>query len=233
MKKLALLFVQFYFSCAPTLYLPDQQVLPAFQHKGQIYVSASTNLTNGVEAAAAYALGNHVAILAKYLAYHKVDTDIGSSGSARLYEGALTYFHPFSSFVFESSLWYGRGKLVNQFVPDEFNPSDDGRLAASFSRFALQPSLTFKSKYIDVALSARIATLRYDNISGQLYGNPYSASAYLRQFPSHTFFEPAFTLKEGWGKIRFYQQVVRNYKWSKADLDREKLSVVLGIQCMF
>ena len=90
-----------------------------------------------------------------------------------------------------------------------------------------------KSKYIDVALSARIVTLRYDNISGQLYGNPYSASAYLRQFPSHTFFEPAFTLKEGWGKIRFYQQVVRNYKWSKADLDREKLSVVLGIQCMF
>ena len=83
----------------------------------------------------------------------------------------------------------------------------NGNFKGKFTRLAIQPSITYKTKYFEAAVSSRINHLHYYKIRGQyeLYDE------LLENTPDNFFIEPAITLRMGLNKVKLQLQYQHSY----------------------
>lgn len=210
----------FALSCTPTLYYPTMQSVPSFKHKGQYLANYGYSIY-GHDFQLGYAASDHIALLCNGGSYSSGSNDDKSSNGRTLtYPAAINgnifelgggYFHHKSHFIYECYAFAGGGSVVNQEAALRDFPAYDQKLKTNFLRLALQPSITYHHKAIELAFSTRYSYVHYHSISNTLTSLPGAeAGTYIRGHPSFHFIEPALTLRVGWHRIKFQIQAQRS-----------------------
>ena len=78
----------------------------------------------------------------------------------------------------------------------------------NISRYFVQPSFGFTSKYFDAVISSRIAILNYSNI--EVEGFPIFEINIIQNNKSSALFEPAIIIRGGWKYVKLQFQYVRS-----------------------
>lgn len=213
----AILAVALLQSCA-TIYHPGVQNIPLLKEKGEVKLAATVN-----DYQAAYALTKHIGVMAnaRYLNQKPVqffnlvpervtnkmlETGIGyfTQGNKKwtsdIYGGVGVSEHGLINAEYEERLPYMRGDTFSLEQPDPHFYDVKTRA----TRFFLQSSVGFASKYIDVAFSNRFVALRWNSI--KILENGSDAADYpgYRRLKFSMFAEPAITTQVGykWIKLR-------------------------------
>lgn len=218
---LFIMYTVLFYSCSPNFYVPNQQHVPGFTSQGQTKLSASLvlnpdNDVKGGDVQLAHSITDRTAILFnvnKYYGYNKSSQfhgfpfgsnnyDLGGSGHAL--EVGYGYFKANDSRVITEV--YGFASLAS-FCNNTHLGDLNGNFKGKFTRLAIQPSITYKTKYFEAALSSRINHLHYYKIRGQyeLYDE------LLENTPDNFFFEPAITLRIGFNRVKLQLQYQYSY----------------------
>lgn len=213
-------------SCSQYYYTPNSENVPLLTKKNE--VAAAINFYPpsdggvGIEFQTAYAAGNHVAIQINGGGGSGSDNStvpdiIGggngsttdASGGGGYFEGGVGYFLPFGPrkrFVFESYGIFSLGWMNTTYTsPSQFN--GNGSIKAGMTRLAIQPSIGYKAKHFEIALSLRAGDVSYSNESGDHVLDQKNQLDYLKQNKNQFFVEPALTLKVGGPSIKGQLQI--------------------------
>lgn len=222
-------------ACAPELYYPTMQNILAFKEKGEFRGSAAFT-DFGYDIQSAYAVSNHVGVMAHYMQYKNdaVDNNYKTPSFGSGYEVGAGYFTTKKNLIFETYGFVGKGKVENgQGLLNGIFFQPYGKLSANMHRLALQQSVTYSKKYFEVALSTRLSHVRYGNISNEPYEfNQVDVAEFLRNNKNYTFLEPALTLRFGLKNAKIYFQMQRSIllnKVSNINYDYYQSPVFLGI----
>jgi len=204
-------------ACGPILYSTTGQNVPLFHKKGEVAFSAGQGMASGddlsylVEEEAngfagqfAAAVGNSTAVMASFYSLKGSEDDVDWKGKGNYFEiGAGKFKHnEGKNFVGEVFIGVGFGSQKNSYE-GEF-------IDVKYIKPFLQPSWGLSSKYIDIAITPRIAFVSYTNQSSSI--NDPGLEQSFKEFYSekkNTFvFEPGITIRGG------YQQVKLQFQWN-------------------
>jgi hypothetical protein len=204
------------------------------QAKGQTNLTVAGN-ANQVEFQAAYGLSGSLAFQVNGGAVIPKDEDNGNGGSGRLLEAGLGLFRNVNENVlFDVYALVGVGTVDNDFPTSvAANPSTTGKISADMSRFSLQPSISFRRRYVSISGSARLSSLQYRNIQGSLIFGGEDQVTYLADNKSNFLFEPAVTLRVGGEKLRLQIQFVQSVNLSNSDFKQDKNLGTVGLNFNF
>lgn len=202
-------------SCAPDMYVPNMQNIPAFTNKNQIKFNYSFLSPGGHDIQAAYSFTNKFSIMFNSAIYSNSGArgtyKAPSKGSA--IEIGVGYFKPKNNLVFENYILFANGNLSNgegEFGGSAIQPY--GNFTSKLFRFSNQTSLAYKRKLFEVAVSNRICFLNYYNISKEPYlFNDIDMRKYINSSPHFAFIEPAFTVRLGLQNIKLQFQIQRSF----------------------
>jgi hypothetical protein len=220
-KTIFIIYIIMFYSCSPNLYIPNTQHVPGFTHRGQTKLTASVVLNpdkdvKGGDVQLAHSIGDRTALLFHATRYYGHNGKgfsgfpfrddgykLGGSGHAvELGYGYYKSHHPrvvAELYGFGGLAWFSNNVHIGDFM---------GGFNGRFTRLAIQPSITFKTKYIETAISSRINHLHYFHIRGQY--EPYDVL--LKDTPDNFFFEPAITLSLGLKKVKLQLQYQYSYR---------------------
>lgn len=171
MKAINFVFlILIFFSCSPIYYAPNAHNVPVFTEKNQGNFSCGfsflssfdpqdTQFGGGYNIQTAYSFSNHFAAQANVLLTE------GDSDENHFFDGAIGYFLPFDEeLVFETYAGAGIGYVRNRF--NQFDPLNNRlEVASNYSKYYIQPSISFHSKAFFASLDTRIAYLDFGKIS--------------------------------------------------------------------
>lgn len=219
--------------CSPKYYVPNTQNVPAIGAKGEVNFTLAAN-SNQTELQAAVGITDNLAIQLNG-GYVPQKSSNGNSGSGKLIEGGLGYYHNFSdNWLFDSYLLAGGGTVENSFpstVSD--NPRTTGDISANIFRVGIQPGLTFRKRFFTMTGSARISSLNYWDIDGNLVFEGDNQQAYLRNNNSNFLIEPALTLRTGFERVKFQLQVMRSFNLTNPGFKQDNTLVSVGVNLHF
>jgi hypothetical protein len=207
-------------SCVHYYYAPSSNNVPLFKEKNEGRIQAQYTTTgaqvdydaaDGFEIQTAYALGNHTALQLNFFHASEDDEDYGS-GSGNYIEAAYGYYKPFGKkrWVFETYAGLGLGGVTNVFKNGYDNYATE-HAKTSITKFFVQPSIGFATKYFDAAFSSKFSivnigfnssTLSKEN---NLYDYEYVES--LRNGKSYFFWEPGLLIRGGFKNIQAVMQI--------------------------
>ena len=214
-------------ACSPKYYVPNTQNVPLFTEQGQVNLTAVGN-GNQVEFQGAYAVTNHIGIMANTGFYHPKDDGNGNGGSGKLFEGGLGYFYPFGEhLVFETYGLVGFGDFENHFPTA--SSSGKGKISGKLNRFGIQPGIGYTSNWLTLAFSSRFSSLHYGDPDGDLIFDNLDQVAYLKENNSFILLEPAITLRAGLEKIKLQLQLTRGFNLTDKDFRQEESLLSLGV----
>jgi hypothetical protein len=225
MKKIILLLFFILLSgCGAVYYVPNTQNVPVIKEKGQTNLSLATNAsesTDGFELQGAYGLTDKIAV---QLNTDWVSSSDGSStGSGHLVELGVGYYKNLSKhFVFET---YGLMGLGSTKYADNYN-NNSQEIKTNFFRLAVQPSISYSSKYFIASLSGRFANLNYNSVSG----NYYTDADYLKANNSFWLLEPALTLQAGFENVKLQLQFQISENLTDSNFSQDYSLVSLGLK---
>lgn len=202
-------------SCAPDMYIPNMQNIPAFTDKNQFSFNYGFLSPGGHDIQAAYSITDKFSLMCNSALYSnsgaKGTYKAPSKGSA--IEIGAGYYKPKKNLIFENYLLFANGKISNG--EGNFNGSiiqPFGNFYSNLFRFSNQTSLSFKNKTLEVSISNRFSLLKYYNISNEPYlFNEVDMREYISSSPYFTFIEPAFTAKLGLKNIKLQFQIQRSF----------------------
>src|SRR5690606_19389878 len=220
MKRLLLYIVAILLmvACRPVFYSPSSQHVPLLTEKDEFgasvdYVFAES--TESMTLKAAYAVTPHWALMAGGSFHFRGDTENDVSwGDGGYIEAGGGYFNKMSKkLVYETYGLLGFGQMSNHFPQTMASyPNTNGILRSDVMRLAIQPTIGFKSKYFDAAISMKTSMLHYHHIRGALVTQnidqqyPSSQQEYLAGHRNSVLLEPALTLRGGWDVIKLQLQ---------------------------
>lgn len=214
--------------CA-TYYKPNSQNVPLFQERGEVRAVVGANKggpswgeAEGRDFQGAYAVTNHLGVMANMFFISDADDWSGDTGKGRLVECGVGYFSPLSGhWVFETYGGAGLGKLTRI--------GTFGRTSVSARRVFLQPSIGYASRGFDAALSLRMCGLTYSGIPEvpMDYEGEHMAQA-LRDARSSILVEPAFTIRAGWEYLKLQLQIGQSRNLTHPDFAQGDRYVSLG-----
>jgi hypothetical protein len=217
-------------ACSPKYYVPNTQNVPLLSKRGDLNLSAAGN-TNQVEVQGAFALTQHIGLMANGVLFIPKNESNGNGGKGSLGEVGAGYYLPIANhLVFEAYGLVGYGGVEN-YMPFTVNnyPGTSGKINANLLRFALQPNIGFKSKYFHAAISSRFVSVNYSNIRGSLTYNDIDQATYLNSHKSLFIAEPALTLRGGVEHIKLQVQLAGSYNLSQSDFLQEKSLLSVGL----
>lgn len=221
-------------ACTTTYYIPNTQNVPAIDAKGTTAVTLAGN-ADQVEFQAAYGIADGFAVQANGAWYIPRDEDNGNGGSGRLLEVGPGWFHNISDrWLFDAYGLVGFGHLENHFpttVPSI--PPTTGRIDAQLMRYALQPGITYKSRFFSASGSLRAGYLNYSNIDGSLFLDGIREDVYLADNASHFLLELALTLRGGFEKVKVQLQLVQSVNLTDNTFKQENTIVTVGLALRF
>nr|WP_315203010.1 hypothetical protein [uncultured Flavobacterium sp.] len=208
--------------CSPVYYVPNTQNVPVMKNKGQTNIQLNINSsesTEGTELQGAYGITDEIAL--QLNADWVKSSESSSSGSGKFIEFGPGYYRNISKhFVFETYGLLGFGSLKYE---DSGNTLQ--KINASFTRFGLQPSISFSSKYFNASLSSRFAKLNYNSVSGNFYDVEY-----LKANNSYWLIEPAITLQGGFENIKLQIQLQYSNNQTNSNFSQDYTLVSLGLK---
>jgi hypothetical protein len=164
----------FLFTGCVTLYKPNTVHSPLLKEKGDFNTSASLGISGSglYNATAAYALSDHVGVVADGM-YHYRRSGNGGSTTEKLRmsfaEGGAGYFEKFGSnqnWLFQG---YGGGGFGSTTDRMENALPPVPQISARYFNIFLQPGVAMTKKYLDLAFDMRINYVRLYNINASLY----------------------------------------------------------------
>ncbi|HEU4788066.1 MAG TPA: hypothetical protein VFS71_00105 [Flavobacterium sp.] len=208
--------------CSPIYYVPNTQNVPVIKNKGQTNIQLTINSsesTEGTELQGAYGITDEIAL--QLNADWVKSSESSSYGSGKFIEFGPGYYRNISEhFVFETYGLLGFGSL--KYEEDINTPQE---INASFTRFGLQPSISFSSKYFNASLSSRFANLNYNSVSGNLYDVDY-----LKANNSYWLIEPALTLQGGLENIKLQIQFQYSNNLTNSNFSQDYALFSLGLK---
>lgn len=219
--------------CSPKYYVPNTQNVPAIGGKGQVNFTLAAN-SNQTELQAAVGITDKLAIQLNG-GYVPQKNSNGNSGTGKLIEGGLGYYHNFNDkWLFDTYLLAGGGTVENSFpstVSD--NPRTNGNISANLFRMGIQPGLTFRKRYFSMTGSARVSSLNYWDIDGNLVFEGDNQQTYLRNNNSNFLIEPALTLRTGFERLKFQLQIMRSFNLTNPGFKQDNTLVSVGLNLHF
>jgi hypothetical protein len=190
-----LLIILVFLSSCSTVYVPNSQSVPLFEEKKQAVVMGALAVgdqSTGADIQAAYAVTDHFAVMGNAYFGQVVEdwitsidsnttTFAGENVPYRNFELAVGYFTKLgtSDGIFEVYGGWGFGGPRNTI--------ESVREFYRNNHFFVQPNIGGRLGAVDVAFSTRINYVLWPEFS-------------------EVFFEPAFTLRFGWEKVKFQVQ---------------------------
>ncbi len=228
-------------ACSPIFYSPPSQHVPLLTHEKEFTATGSyvSGGSDGYALKAAYALSPHMALLGSVngvILPSNKDKD-GRSGSGGIVDMGAGYYTPFSrKFVFETYGFLGFGWMKNSFPGSvSRHPGTDGKISAGLFNVAVQPSIGYKSKYFEAALSSKMGLVSYYGIKGKLVemnsdqiieGNQQE---YLKANKNQFMIEPALTLSGGWEFLKIQAQFGFSANITNALFPQETSWISIGL----
>jgi len=228
-----LLLSLFLFSCSPRYYSPNTINTPLLTQKGETNINV-TGREALIEVQGAYAVANHIGILANGSFFIPKNEDNGDGGQGKFVEAGIGYFIPMSNnMVFDTYLLIGGGNVENHFpssVTD--HPGTTGKIEANLFRIGIQPGIGYKIKNFEAAFNPRISYLTYNSIEGNLIVQEDQVK-YLNDNKSNFLVEPAITVRGGFEKIKAEVQLGYSFNVSNVDFKQDKLWLSFGLGFRF
>ena len=205
-------------SCVHYYYAPSSNNVPLFKEKGEARIQAQYTSTagqgddaaDGFEIQTAYAVSNHTALQLNFFHAAENDQDYGS-GSGNYIEAACGYFNPFgkNKWVFETYAGLGTGSVTNIFKNTINYTTEQAK--TSVTKFFVQPSVGFTTKYFDAALSSKFSLvnlgLNNSTLSEENNQADYAYTESLRNGKSYFFWEPGLMIRGGFEHVKVVIQL--------------------------
>lgn len=218
--------------CSP-IYVPNVRNTPLFGERGEFQGTLAA--TTGLEGQLAYAVSNHVAVMANgsFFKYKEVEQDY--TRSHRFFEGGLGYFNATRKYRAELFAGYGLGEGTSfsqyYFFTQDFGQKD---LVATgkFNRIFIQPTFGTNNRGFNMAFTARFSLVDFTKFSSN-DNNPANATLTVEpDEKAQFFFEPALTGKVPiTGNLQGFFQLGLNVNLpDKAYFDYVPLQFAVGIQ---
>ena len=243
MKRLLLYLAAFplWVACNPVFYSPSSQHIPLLTEKNEFRASASyitAESTESMAVKAAYAVSPRWALMGGGSSHFRGETSpTTSSGGGGYVEAGGGYFTKVSQkFVYETYGLLGFGSMDNRFPQSVANyPNTNGRIKANVLSLALQPSIGFKSRYFEAALSTRTSLINYGKVRGDLVTqnvdqqSPSSQQEYLAERRNNFLLEPALTLRGGLQFLKLELQTGVSVNLSHPNFPQDASWVSMGL----
>jgi hypothetical protein len=189
-----------------------------FKEKGETRIQAQYTSTaaqgddasDGFEIQTAYAVGNHTALQLNFFYASENEQEYGS-GSGNYIEAAYGYFKPFAKkrCVFEIYAGVGFGGVNNIFKNTSNYITEQAK--TSITKFFVQPSLGFTTKYFDAAFSSKFSLvnlgLKNSTLSKENNEYDYEYVESLRNGKSYFFWEPGLMIRGGFEHVKVVMQL--------------------------
>ena len=202
-------------------YTPITQNVSLFKKKFEFNLSGGMKLgqyTVGFYLQSAMAITSHASIMFNY-AYICAPTPLYGNDDKdppnfeeNMYDVGLGYFLPITKrLVFESYAGYGSGTIRNNaswFISYQSPPTFiNYKSRIRYSSFFLQPAAGLRTKYVELALSARFRLVNYTSIECiDGTGNTGDFFEDLHSAPIKYFLEPALTARFGGESVKAHIQ---------------------------
>lgn len=198
-------------SCSPTYYVPNTSNVPLLSEKGETKISAmfGSVLDHDYELQIAHSPVDNIGLIGNFYYGSETSTGKGDGQFVELGAGYYTTLSERDYLLFETYALLGAGRVVNS-----FSSSDKiGELRANAARIGIQPAIGLKIKWVEIALSGRVAFLNFFNVTGDLR-NSNDDSSYverLRRNNQHILIEPGLTLRAGLKNVKLQGQYLLSY----------------------
>lgn len=215
-------------SCS--IYSPNAINTPLHKKKGEL--SIGLHAGNGGNLQAAYAVGNHIGIMANAMSVNSevtVNADV-RKGTGNLIEGGLGYFsgNPNKKFCFEI---YGGAGLGKVDIDKTFTNANVTRnFTAKGTRFFIQPGIGSVGKIFEIGLSTRLSVVKYKDIKTTYTIDDLTVDNFVgADARTWLFLEPALTLRLGFKFAKLQLQIGRSIKFNKEALGYERGIINFGL----
>ena len=212
-------------SCAPA-YLPNTRNVPLFREAQEF--SAAVNVSASLDAQAAYAVTDNIAIMGNYSFLTRQFTDPDFQKKHNFFEGGLGFYGLTRKFRYEVFAGYGAGKSnsIDQysFIAKQTGQQQQVEAEGTFNRFFIQPTLATNNRGFNLAFTARVSSTQFTEwVSNDI--------AYTPEPGGQIFLEPAITaIAPIKGNLRGFFQLGLNVGMGDVYYDFEPLQFSLGIQ---
>jgi hypothetical protein len=193
-----LMFAVAFSSCSPVLYTPSTQNVPFLKEKGEVNIGGgviSTEDADGFSLNFAVAVDSNWAVAA---AFNKLSG--GDENSSDYWDSRGSYFEDavgkFGSsakgpWVYEGFLGLGYASIKNE--------KESNLVNTQFLKPYFQPSFGIRSKFVDIALTPRLAVVHYISEQVKIINsdNASFANDFFDSKKTTFVFEPGVTLKLG------------------------------------
>ena len=219
-------------SCAK-VYVPNARNVTMFSQKGEFNGSIGTGIS-GANVQSAYAITNHLGVMANYLYANNKSSDQFHYRKHRLGEFGIGYYQHKEKLFFETFAGFGWGKGYGQDSITLFTQSVK-RTKGSYERIFVQPSIGVDYGIFAVAVTFRLSRLNFSTLEY----SENDVNLYISGKPRY-FLESAITgrIYPRRRNIYFYAQMgfahLLNPEGSEdddlLDYSRAQLSVGMGIR---
>lgn len=228
-------------ACNHYYYVPQAQNVPLFREKQEVSLHLASSIGTDVsttDVQTAYALGNHVAILANAMYASGGNKESGNWGKGKIFGGGLGYFTPIQSHgIFEllGGFWLGQQQHNFQKTTIPWGgiaQTVSGRANLACTKYFLQPAIGLRFPAIDIAISTNITYLSFTQISNDIDVTlpDYLDVTAIAAHRNVILLEPALTIRLGWKFVKFQLQYSssRNLSLPQLRFIQEKMSVGLS-----
>lgn len=213
------------FNSCKTVYEPNALNTPLFNNHGEFraYVDPSN-------VQLAYALTDHIGIMANGFRVTAETDNNTISGSGGLVEFGLGYYKPMNGFIFETYAGGGMGKVKFSENRQENNTTVVRNFSSDGMRFFIQPSFGYAGKYFEAAVTPRFCLGKYNNVqTNYTMQEQIDGKFYNINDPVWAFIEPALTLRGGYKWVKVQAQFGFSQKLNTQELSYKSSFVNLGL----
>jgi hypothetical protein len=231
--------------CSHFYYVSPVQDVPLFTQKNEYRVSAfigsSTESISG-NMQAAWSVTDNIAVMANVLFAKGLNDANDSWGRGFNADAGAGYFKPSDRHrIFE--IYGGTGfsrqhHVYRETIFNEFSPSHiAGNSSLSSFKLFLQPSVGWKFKGFETALSARFNSLSFFNINNDitwsLNEHEYNKLNSLEGKRTYFFFEPAITIRFGMENVKIQVQGTAGSYMNDEKSPFDQVHLNAGLFCSF
>lgn len=217
-------------ACNPIYYSPNTQKVPLLAGRGDLTGTVAAGEAR-IEAHGAYAFTDALAAQASVGKYAPDDLENGDGGSGDFVEGGVGYFGPLGRRLrWEVFGLIAAGSFENH-RPSSVsgNPGTTGNISGSLLRLALQPAVGLRARYYEVAASAKLARITYNDVEGNFRYQGQDQVQRLRENDSYMLLEPALTVRGGLPRVKLQVQLARSFNLTEEDFQQDDGLLTLGL----
>ncbi len=205
--------------CSPIYYAPNTLNVPMIRQKGEGVVAGHIGDHGSLNVQGAYSPKENWAVTVDAF---RAEENSSVTGRGHLISGGAGYYravHP--HLMWDTYGILGFGSVQNSYA--------ERSVSSGFTRYGIQPSFGFRSKYFDASLATRFLGLRYFHTGG----SDSVEVQYLKDAGTQFLFEPALTIRGGYDFLKAQFQIGRSFNVTNRNFKQEDDIRSLGVVFIF